>query len=331
MGAWLGGAWVAHPPSDVALEDLRLAEPYLLDSGAGPLAWHRVRASPFRGSRAGEGLRQAYRLSHLSSELRRRELVAAVGALRAEGIDPLLIKGWAIARSYPEEPLRPHGDNDLCVRAGQFEAARAVLARGSLPADLHQGVPHAADDEANSIFERSREVDMDGAPIRIQCPEDRLRTLIFHFLDHGGSRPIWLCDIALAIEDGGSAFDWGLCLRGKPRERQWICAVVALASEVLGATIADDSNPRRARSPRWLSSSVLDEWCLRQADRSIALQKSLGAHLGSVASFRRGLRYRWMSPLQATLALKAPIGCLPRLPLQLAAVLLRGVRFFGRR
>jgi hypothetical protein len=63
----------------------------------------------------------------LSALIHERELAYVLSLLRAEGIEPVLIKGWAIARLYPDAGLRPYGDIDLCIRPDQFAAASAAL------------------------------------------------------------------------------------------------------------------------------------------------------------------------------------------------------------
>jgi hypothetical protein len=64
----------------------------------------------------------------LSARIHEREIAYVLSLLRAEDIEPVLVKGWAIARLYPDAALRPYGDLDLCVRPDQFKKANAVLA-----------------------------------------------------------------------------------------------------------------------------------------------------------------------------------------------------------
>ena len=64
--------------------------------------------------------------------------------MTATGLQPILIKGWAAARLYPETGLRPYGDIDVCVRPDQLAAAKKLLheAAGSCGwVELHEGVP----------------------------------------------------------------------------------------------------------------------------------------------------------------------------------------------
>jgi hypothetical protein len=50
-------------------------------------------------------------------------------------------------------------------------------------------------------------VELNGAKIRILGAEDHLRLLCLHLLKHGAWRPLWLCDVAAALESRPSSFD----------------------------------------------------------------------------------------------------------------------------
>jgi hypothetical protein len=79
----------------------------------------------------------------LSALIHEQEIKHVFSLLRAEGIEPVLVKGWSIARLYPDRALRPYGDLDLCVRPDQFAQARAALKRlekiDGHYVDLHAG------------------------------------------------------------------------------------------------------------------------------------------------------------------------------------------------
>jgi hypothetical protein len=62
--------------------------------------------------------------------LRRREITAALDALAAVGVYPILLKGTALAYSvYPSAVLRPRCDTDLLVRREQVDNVRRVMSR----------------------------------------------------------------------------------------------------------------------------------------------------------------------------------------------------------
>jgi hypothetical protein len=123
--------------------ELNEITPLLCRLGAGALAWYKIRNTPLGNTRAGEQLHEVYRRQRLSALLHERELVEVLTLFRAEGIEAVLVKGWAIARRYPDPALRPYGDLDLCVAPAQFARAQAVLKRIQTLAgpfvDLHSG------------------------------------------------------------------------------------------------------------------------------------------------------------------------------------------------
>ncbi len=90
-----------------------------------------VRAALEREARA-ETMREA---------LRRRELVAALDALAAAGVRPILLKGTPLAYTVYEEPvLRPRGDTDLLIRRGDRETVqRATGALGYTATNYSDG------------------------------------------------------------------------------------------------------------------------------------------------------------------------------------------------
>jgi len=66
----------------------------------------------------------------VAEQIGRRELRNVLGALRHEGIRPLLFKGAALAFThYPDPALRPHVDVDLLVRAHDVRMADEVFSR----------------------------------------------------------------------------------------------------------------------------------------------------------------------------------------------------------
>ena len=98
VASTLAGAWRASPPplslSPAALDEVT---PLLLVTGAASLAWWRVRSSVLRTSPAAHELRQAYRHYTLQARLKERQIVQAITRLRSAGVEPLLVKGWAVA------------------------------------------------------------------------------------------------------------------------------------------------------------------------------------------------------------------------------------------
>lgn len=110
--------------SEIELAEIALP---LCQSGAGGLAWWRIRNTPLAESASGIELKQVYRRFRLSARIHEQEIKHIFSLVRAEGIEPVLVKGWSIARLYPDRALRPYGDIDLCVRPDLFATARVAL------------------------------------------------------------------------------------------------------------------------------------------------------------------------------------------------------------
>jgi hypothetical protein len=273
-------------------------------------------------------LRQAYRLQTLQAGLHEEQIQQVFTGCRAAGLEPLLGKGWAVARLYPEPGLRPYGDIDLFVRPEQHAAARTVLSNPTAPhcpVDLHQGFPDLADRRLEDLYRRSRLVKLGEVEVRILGPEDHLRHLCLHLVRHGAWRPLWLCDIGAALEAQPADFDWDYCFRGARRRTDTIACAVGLAHQLLDARVDQSPVAHRARHlPRWLVPAVLRQWASpyrRYTDQRMA------TYLRNPAGVLPALRSRWPNPIEATVSLHGPFNDLPRLPFQLGDWLVRLARF----
>lgn len=331
----LTGAWRGAPPAPTqSEEELARVAPLLAGSGAAALGWWRVRESPLRVSPAGFDLHDAYRLHALHAALREREIQQVFKLLRSAGVEPLLIKGWAIARLYPHTGLRPYGDIDLCVRPDQQAAAEAALQSPEGQrywVDLRHG---DTTDLYGQGFEewhgRSSLVRLGEVDVRIPGPEDHLRILCLHLLKHGAWRPLWLCDIGAALESRPAEFDWDRLLSGGRRRANWVACTIGLAHRLLGARL--EGTPvadRGARLPAWLLPSVLKQW---ESPCSVqhAPPELMTVSLRHPARVPRAIRRRWLNPIEATIDLRAPFNGLPRLPFQVGSLLYRTAQFLGR-
>ena len=226
LAAVLAGSWRPVPPhADFAVEDWDATVARLLETGAGGLGWWRVRESELRHLPASAKLHDAYRMHSLEAGMHEPSIAEAFDRCRRAGVEPLLAKGWAVARMYPEPGLRPFGDIDLFVRPEQHLTAQTALA-GLTPRrlllDLQRGFPDLADHPLQEVFAHSRISECNGIQVRTVGPEDQLRHLCVHLLRHGAWRPLWLCDVAAAVESADVNFDWDYCLRGR-RQRTAGC------------------------------------------------------------------------------------------------------------
>jgi hypothetical protein len=322
----LAGAWRRDgPPPEVEPGELRRIAPLLHRTGTGALAWWCLRGTTLADTETGEGLRQAYRLHALEGEIHALRLTAALDALDAAGVDALLIKGWGIARHYPEVGLRPYTDIDLILRPGQAEAARSTLAAApgiGCPVDLHDGPSRVDVFGFGELVERAEAVPLAARLVRTLGPEDHLRVLALHALRHGVFRPLWLVDLAVCLEGRPPGFDWDRCLGPVRRRAEWVIDAVALAERLLGARTENTPAAGRAGTlPGWLIRAVLRNWA-RGEGRS-----HLAPVFDAIVSHRRhpGLALaeawcRWDRPIEATLEVGGSFNHLPRCFVQVAAV-----------
>ena len=323
----LAGSWRREPPPpDISEAELGSIAHLLHRSGASSLAWHKIRHSPLQAAPDAQGLQQAYRLHSLQAALHERSLKKVIPLLRSFGVEPVVVKGWAIARHYPEPGLRPYSDLDLCLLPDQYASAQKALKSADTQGgivDLHQGFGKFYDRHADEIFERSCLVKLGDLDVRVLSAEDDLRFLCMHMLRHGAVRPFWLCDIAALLENRGKDFDWDRCLGDSRRQADWVACAIGLAHQLLGAEIAGMPLARRAQElPRWLMPTVLREWGIpfyMPAQVALLLRHP-------VARFRtllEELPQHWPNPIEATVNLKGSFNNLPRLPFQVGHIFSR--------
>lgn len=330
----LAGAWRPSPPAfGGSANDLDAVAPLLLGSGAGALGWWKIRHTELRDAPAAQELRQAYRLHTLQSALHERRIEQVFKLLGESGVDAVLVKGLAASRLYPEAGLRPFGDIDVCVRPEQFAVAAAVLSgpRGQeFSVDLHRGFEDAAGRGDDELFARAEVLRVGGVDVPVLCPEDHLRLLCVHLLRHGAWRPLWLCDVAAAVEHRPEGFDWSRLLRGDGRRARWVTCAVGLAHELLGARIQDTPFERESRRlPRWLVPEVMKSWETPYTHLQTPMRHRapMTHYLRRPRGVLKDLANRWPNPIEATIRLGGPFNELPRLPFQVGNVLVRTARF----
>lgn len=330
----LGGVWRRDPrPLDTTVAELAPCVDSLVRSGAGALVWHRVRTMVWRDAPALAALRSAYQTDRLRSALAARQVATTVTAMRAAGVDPLLLKGWSAAVHYAHPGLRPLGDIDLLVRTGDAAVARdlaAVLDVGRPPIDLHTALLDLTDRTVAELFARSVTIPVADVAVRVLGREDQLRHLCLHFFRHSADRPLWLCDIAASLEAMPENFDWEHCLAGDPLLSERVVAAIGLAERLLGATPSRPLPVRwRRRLPAWLPRAVLRSWGTPfdpLVYRPTAMSMSSRAPGGILPALRR----RWPNPIEATIQRKARFTGIWRPIVQLHEATARVLRFIPR-
>jgi hypothetical protein len=253
--------WRADAPSlEIDLADLVAVLPMLIESGSMGLIWSRLRAQAERYGAVAAALEQAYQSQVEHNALVEREIVRIVSRLHEHGIHPVLIKGYAIARLYPEGLVRPAGDIDLVVPDAAYGAAQDALtdirlsfhgdaeatrrrtgANGPtspIDVDLHS-VANWSEAAGEDFFTQVQRIRVNRVNLHVPGGEDHLRTLCLHFLRHAAVRPLRLCDIALLAEMEGGRLAWEHVLHGSCREVEQVEITLRLAHELLGARIED--------------------------------------------------------------------------------------------
>lgn len=327
IAAFLRGAWRPKPSAvDFSPADFARIAPLLLSTGAGGLGWWRVCETELQNSPAAAEFHQAYRLYTLESRLNQPRIEKVFTFLRSTGIEPVLIKGWAAARHYPEQGLRPYGDLDICVRSEDFRGVERALASsdlGKLRVDLHSGFAKFGIKSEAELFARSELINIGQTEVRILCAEDHLRVVCFHLMREGAWRPLWLVDVAAALDAREQGFDWNYCLSEKGQARSVVSAI-SLAHLLLGASVEGIPGTHRFdKTPRWLIPTVLNEWGSTMPSMQSRQAVPMLLHLRHHGDFLNGLRHRWPNPIEATTTMNGSFNQLPRLPYQIGNALFR--------
>lgn len=284
----LRGVWRANPPAPgLSAESWQTVASGLAAAGTGALCWHALRRSPLATTPAGRSLGRDYRHALVRGATREQQIPWIVARLRRLGVEPILVKGWSSARHYALPYLRPHGDVDVCLRPNQVANVVPVLAEDPVLAqhiDLHGGIPDLRGRTWDEAFARSRLVTLNGESVRVLGAEDHLRLLNLHLVRHTLQRPLWLCDVAAAVENLPDQFDWDACLHGEPWLADWILCMVGLARELLGAQVGDSHiRERSSRFASWVVPYVLWSWG----------RTFLTAQPGNADGRHEPLRYLW--------------------------------------
>ena len=337
LAEFLAASWRPVPPDPVITEqELKLIAPLLLKSGTAALGWRLIRNSSLNESPEGLELKTAYQLHSLQSAIHKAEIEEVIALLNAAGVEPVLVKGWAVARLYPEEGLRPYGDIDLCFLPDEYQKASSLLSSPDARkygVDVHEGFSKLDGLSIDELMSRTELIRLGAAKFRVLGYEDQLRIFCTHLLRHSAWRPLWLCDIGMAVESRPATFDWERCLGTDKRESDWVLCAIGLAHLLLDARVDDTPAARRAENlPQWFIRGVMRNWDAPFPDNypPLSYVPPMSTYLRRPRGVLKALRKRWPDPIEATIRLRGPFNEMPRMPFQLGNALWRIVRFITR-
>jgi len=201
----------------------------------------------------------------LQRKVQEIRVLQAFALFRENNIEPVLIKGFAAGRYYPDSVPRLSIDIDFAVAAADHEAALGVcrsLAADGLAIDLHNELRHLDTVAWSDLFDNSRLIHLDAGTIRVLRPEDHLRVLCVHWLTDGGTNKARLWDIYYLIANREADFDWDRFLAPVSERRQrWLLCTVGLAQRYLGLDLDDAPIKDQVGDlPGWLIKTVEREW-----------------------------------------------------------------------
>lgn len=204
-------------------------------------------------------------------------LLRCLDALAAEGVVPVLLKGYGLGlRLYPDPLQRATSDVDLLVGRDEVERASRVLAglglaevpseEGAHGDSHHREFKGAAGLvelhfralagyglalEADALLARAEEATLEGRRVRYLRPEDELVYLALHASNHLLQRLAWLFDLKLLVLRH-PGLDWGRVVevaRGTAFPHlAWYALDVA--RRWMGAAVPDEALAALA-PPRW--------------------------------------------------------------------------------
>jgi hypothetical protein len=244
---------------------------------------------------------------------------------RQNKIEPILIKGWAVSRFYPNTWERPFSDIDLLIRTEESVKAELLLSEHKLTdVDLHFDLSHLDSTSIDKLFVSSKLVKCGESDVRVLSYEDNLRVVCVHWLIDGGEYKWKLQDIKYLIENCSNDFNWDKCLNVvSKKRRKWILVTIALAHKYFDLDIKElpfyTEILQKNFLPKWLINHLEKIWSSDQ----IGL---VGLHkvFTKPKEFIKQISKRFPpNPIQATIEIGGEINNTPRIFYQIANVLWR--------
>lgn len=254
----LRGAWRATPPPPaIDAGEAALLAPHLQLSGLSGLLWWAMKDIPaLADGEHGVTFRDVFHRQALDQRLHEVKLGVVLDLAHRLGLDPLLLKGWTVARRYPSPGLRPCGDVDLVVPAAEHVRFQQALNarphdRDWIDVDLEHRFLTADATPVSTLIARSTRVPVEGREVHVAGAADQLRLVAIHYLRAGGWQPRALCDVALLLETAPPDIDWDVVL-GDRLHRNWVTVAAGLAADLLGADLS--------RTPLHDAASAVPTW-----------------------------------------------------------------------
>ena len=200
----------------------------------------------------------------IQAKVQETHLVRTVRLFRDRGLEPLIIKGWALARHYPQAEPRPASDIDLAFAPEDFPAAIELKNSNELRSvnlDCHCGLRSLDPTPWETIFARSRLVPLADEMIRVPADEDLFRISATHWLTDSGGRRDRLRDFKYLLEATNN-FDWLLALESAGNVRKtWFYAVLAAARDFENLDAEFLPNELKTYElPKWFRLALEREW-----------------------------------------------------------------------
>ena len=247
-------------------------DPQRLDAGSHrllPLLYHNLRALGVADP-ALPYYKAVYRQTWYKNNTLFYQMAGVLTALRAAGLDTLVLKGTPLAlQYYPDLGLRPMGDFDLLVRTADMPRVVPVLAehgwrpfdQAAIPAgyleiqqagtfvhvdgrhfDLHW---HAlwdctTPDADLDFWEQAEPLEVHHAPTLALSPTDQLLHVCVHGARYDAIPPIrWLADAMQIFDRAAARLDWARLLRHAEQRRTVLPLrdTLSLLQSLLGAPV----------------------------------------------------------------------------------------------
>lgn len=281
--------------------DLRWASRVAVAQRVSPLLWRVVQPWATSEDSWSSPLRDDTRRCKAQALMVRPRLRSELlEPLIAAGLQPMVIKGAAIADRYREPGLRPMDDLDILVRPDQHRLATEALRRAGwrttrrqgpkyslslshpampgLPVDLHHDLAVPVDQvfrfTAADLWEAGQTRSLFGVPAFVPAPASELLLLATHAGKpyHNFDRLLWAVDAAVIIDAAsasGTPIDWNWVQEVSRRAaaRSALAVLLAQAARLGAQCPAPLREVEAGAARRWaLDAPCSETWPLESRD-----------------------------------------------------------------